>query len=157
VLLGLLTLSDRTRAAEDPALTIEGVSAKPVQFSLSELRSLPMHRVTAEFPSNRKAECEGVRLADILSKSGLAMGKALAGPRLTETLLVTARDGYSVAFVLTELDPEFTRTPVLLCLAVDGTRIADDTGPLRLIVPSEERRHARWVRQVARITLKKGP
>ncbi len=155
-LIGLLSLAPAVRAAEAAVLSVEGVKPAPVEFSLSELRAFPSSRATVEFPANRKSECEGIRLADILVESGLAMGKALAGPRLTETLVISARDGYSAAFVLTELDPEFTHAPVMLCLALDGAPISDETGPLRIIVPNEQKRHARWVRQVTRFTLRKG-
>lgn len=136
-------------------LAVQGIGQEAIRYSLAELRALPMHKVRAEFARGRSAECEGVRLADILAKSGIAMGQALAGDRLSEYLLVSARDGYTVLFALTELDPEFSDAPVLLCLTLDGAAIPEDSGPLRLVVP-RDRRHARWVRQVTGLSVKKG-
>lgn len=141
-------------SASAASLSVQGVKPDTVRYSLADLRALPLRKLRVEFAPGRSAECEGVQLADILTKSGLAMGKALRGARLSEYLLVTARDGYAVVFALTELDPEFTDTPAVLCLALDGAPIPDESGPLRLVVP-QEKRHARWVRQVVGLTLKK--
>jgi hypothetical protein len=81
------------------------------------------------------------------------MGTAIRGKRLADYLLVTARDGYRAVFALPELDPEFTDRTVFLCFARDGSAIPADEGPFRLVGP-QEKRHARWVRQVIGFTLK---
>ena len=140
--------------ADSASLSVQGVKPDPIRYSLSDLKALPLHKLRVDFPQGRSAECEGVRVADILTKSGVAMGKSLGGARLGEYLLVTARDGYTVVFSLPELDAEFTEVPAILCLALDGAPIAEDTGPLRLVVP-RDKRHSRWVRQVSGLTLKK--
>ena len=66
-------------------------------------------------------------------------------------LLVEAADGYRVIFALPELDPAFTERVVLLADHRDGQPLSTAEGPLRLVVP-DEKRHARWVRQVGSCT-----
>ena len=47
----------------------------------------------------------------------------------------------------TELDPWFNKRRVLLALRRNGADLDAKTGPLRLVIP-EEKRHARWMRQM---------
>ena len=141
-------------AAAQPALAIAGVQATEQTLTLDALRQLPVRRVRVQLENGTPAEYEGVAIADILGKAGLVMGTAIRGKRLAEYLLVTSRDGYRVAFSLPELDPLFNEREVLLCFTRNGATLGADEGPFRLVIPSEKR-HARWARQVERMTLKK--
>ena len=71
-------------------------------------------------------------------------------------LLVEAADGYRVVFALPELDPAFTERVVLLADHRDGQPLTPAEGPLRLVVP-DEKRQARWVRQVGSGTVHRAP
>ena len=71
-------------------------------------------------------------------------------------LLVEAADGYRVVFALPELDPAFTERMVLLADHRDGQPLTTTEGPLRLVVP-DDKRHARWVRQVGSGTVRRVP
>jgi hypothetical protein len=62
-------------------------------------------------------------------------------------VLVKARDGYAAVFALPEFDAGFTDRVILLADRRDGHPLDAVEGPLRLVVPDEKRR-ARWVRQV---------
>jgi len=62
-------------------------------------------------------------------------------------VLVKARDGYAAVLALPEFDAGFTDRVILLADRRDGHPLDAVEGPLRLVVPDEKRR-ARWVRQV---------
>lgn len=97
------------------------------------------------------AQFEGVPLGALLSSVGIQMGDKMKGPRLTETLLVEANDGYKVVFALAELDPAFATREIILADSRNGKPLDAKEGPLRIVAPGDKR-PARWIRQV--ITLR---
>jgi DMSO/TMAO reductase YedYZ molybdopterin-dependent catalytic subunit len=135
------------------AITITGVQSQPVQFSIDDLRKLPARKVRVG-DKGKEVEYEGVAVAAVLTKAGMELGKAaLHGKRLTQYLIVQARDGYQVLLAIPEIDPEVTDRIVLLCYARNGLPLPENEGPLRLIL-AEEKSQARWVRQVSAIALR---
>ena len=75
----------------------------------------------------------------------------MRGKRLASCLLVEA-SGYRAVIALPELDPDFTGKQVLLAYLQDGKPLDDKAGPYRIVIP-EERRMARWVRQVTKLKI----
>jgi hypothetical protein len=69
-------------------------------------------------------------------------------------VVVEALDKYRVIFALPELDAAFTDRGVLLADRRDNQPLPTVEGPLRLVIP-DEKRHARWVRQVVSIHLRR--
>ncbi len=94
----------------------------------------------------------GVPLFDLLRLVGAPGGDSLRGPTLASYVLIEAADGYRVTFSLAELSPTFTDRVVLLTDRKDGAPLPAGEGPFRLVVP-DDKRPARWARQVTRITL----
>ncbi len=68
-------------------------------------------------------------------------------------VFVRAADGYEVLFALPELDPEFSARTIILAESVDGAALPAGTGPYRLVVP-EEKKPARWIREVREIEIR---
>lgn len=97
-----------------------------------------------------EAKFEGVPLAAILSMAGVQLGDSLRGPRLAEVILVTAADGYKVAFALAEADPAFATRQIILADKRDGKPLGPKEGPFRIVAPGDKR-PARWIRQVTEI------
>jgi hypothetical protein len=94
-----------------------------------------------------------VLLSDALEAAKVTLGKDLKGSLLANFLLVEARDGYKVVFSLPEVDPSMTDGRVLLADRKDSKPLDTNEGPYRLVMP-QEKKHARWVRQVRRITVR---
>jgi hypothetical protein len=67
--------------------------------------------------------------------------------------VIEAHDGYQVLFTLPELDSLFTDRVVLLADRRDGKPLSEKEGPLRIVVP-DEKRQARWIRQVKSIAVR---
>lgn len=95
-------------------------------------------------------DCEGVALADLLRRAGALPEQKLPGAALDHIVIVRARDGYRVAWSLAKLDPHTGARAVWLVDTCDGKALDANDGPLRLIAP-DEKRPARWVRQVESI------
>lgn len=96
---------------------------------------------------------EGVALRDVLAQAGVVFGEKLRGKALAQVVIATARDAYQVAYAIAELDAAFTDQVVLLADRRDGRPLLADTGPWQIIVPNDKR-PARWIRQVSRIEVR---
>jgi hypothetical protein len=83
----------------------------------------------------------------LLAKAGVEFGETLRGKRLASCLLVEAADGYRAVIALPELDQAFTDKQIVLAFLKDGKPLDDKEGPYRIVIP-DEKRMARWVRQV---------
>jgi hypothetical protein len=91
-----------------------------------------------------------------LEKAGVGFGETVRGKRLASYLLVEAADGYRVVMALPELDPAFTDKQVVLAFLKDGKPLDDKEGPYRIVIP-DEKRMARWVRQVTTLKIVDAP
>ena len=97
---------------------------------------------------------EIIELGDVLKLAGVKFGEQLRGKDLALFLVVGAADGYHAVFALPELDHAFTDRIVILADRRDGKPLAEKEGPLRIVVP-DEKREARWVRQVISLTIRR--
>jgi DMSO/TMAO reductase YedYZ molybdopterin-dependent catalytic subunit len=143
-------------AAGEVVFRIGGDIERPQQWTLDDLAALPRREVRARDRDGREATFTGVALVDLLRLAGVPLGTELRGGNMALYLLVDAADDYRVVFALPELDPAFTERVVLLADHRDGQPLAAAEGPLRLVVP-DEKRHARWVRQVRSGTVRRAP
>lgn len=141
-------------AAEDPMtlLTISQDGVVLGTFSFAALEAAGAVAVTVEDDTGQSSNYSGVPIALLLESAGVALGKSVRGERLAEYVIVRAADGYRALFSLAETDPLFRERTLLLCYRKNGRPLPDKEGPLRLIV-ADEKRHARWVRQVTTIEL----
>jgi DMSO/TMAO reductase YedYZ molybdopterin-dependent catalytic subunit len=141
-------------AAEDiqTLLTITQKGSVLGTFSLASLEAAGAVAVTVEDDSGQSSEYTGVPIAQLLESVGVPLGKAVRSERLAEFVMVRAADGYRVLFSLAEIDPIFRERTLLLCYRKNGSPLPGTEGPLRVIV-ADEKRHARWVRQVTAIEL----
>jgi hypothetical protein len=125
-------------------IIVQENSSDPVILSAADIGSLPHTTVKVSGPDGTKV-FRGVLVATVLKKANV--GLALKGKRLASCLIVEAADGYRVVIALPELDPEFTDKQILLAGERDGKPLDDKEGPYRIIIP-DEKKMARWVRQV---------
>ena len=102
----------------------------------------------------KEASFDGVELSDILKLAGVKFGEQLRGKDLALFLVVGAFDNYRAVFALPELDHAFTDRLVILADRRDGKPLSEKEGPIRIVVP-DEKREARWVRQVVTFTIRR--
>ena len=65
-------------------------------------------------------------------------------------------DGYQVAFAIAELDAGFTDQLVLIADTRNGKPLLADSGPLQIVV-QQDKRAARWIRQVTTLEVRQVP
>ena len=127
-------------------LTVQTEAGKQVVLSRGDIEGLTHIQITAGASSD-PATFEGVTLKSVLEKAGVSFGGSLKGKRLASGLMVEAADGYRVLIALPELDPDFTDKQILLVFRRNGKPLDEKEGPYRIVIP-DEKKMARWVRQV---------
>jgi hypothetical protein len=132
-------------------LTVQIGDGKPTVLTRADIAALPHVKVSTS-ASGAAATFEGVALEAVLEKAGVEFGASLKGKRLGSYLLVEAADGYRVVIALPELDPAFTDKQVVLAFLKDGKPLDEKEGPYRIVMP-DEKRMARWVRQVTTLKI----
>jgi len=133
-------------ASHAQQLTVQNDDGKQTVLSRADLEALPHVKVQAA-AHDVSAAFEGVALKAVLEKAGIVLGEALRGKRLAACLLVEAADGYRVVIALPEMDPGFTDKQIILAFLKDGKPLDPKEGPYRIVIP-DEKRPARWIRQV---------
>jgi hypothetical protein len=133
-------------------LTIQTDPGKQVLLSRADIEALPHVKVTASEHSSGPVNFEGVTLKSVLEKAGVGFGESMKGKRLSNCLLVEAADSYRAVIALPELDPAFTDKQTLLVFLRDGKPLGEKEGPYRIVIP-DEKRMARWVRQVTTLKI----
>jgi hypothetical protein len=135
-------------------LTIKTYEGKTLTLSPEELAALP-HKSVSVFNAHSKANeiYSGVPLADLLSKVGVPLGESVRGKVFLTGVVASGVDGYGVLYSLAEVDPSIHTGDVIVADTVDGKKL-DKDGAFKM-VSSEERRPARWVRNLASISVLK--
>jgi hypothetical protein len=141
------------RAKVQGSLTLVNESGTETVLSPADFAKLPRKTVKAKDRSGVAATYEGVLLADVLHAGKVTLGKDLKGPLLAHCLLVEAADAYQAVFSLPEVDPSMTDHLVLVADRKDAKPLEAREAPYRLVVP-QEKKHARWVRQVTRLSVR---
>jgi len=129
------------------AIAIAGDVSKPFVLTSAVLAELPRAEIRAEGHGTPAATYSGVPLRALLSRAGVVEGAGIRGRAAAQVIVVEAGDGYRASFALAETDTAFTNRPILVADKMDGKPLTAEYGPFQIIV-GQEKRHARWVRQV---------
>ena len=135
-------------------VTIKTYDGKTLTLSPEEFAALP-HKSVSVFNAHSKANetYSGVPLADLLSKVGVPLGESVRGKLFLTGVVASGVDGYGVLYSLAEVDPSIHTGDVIVADSVDGKKL-DKDGAFKM-VSSEERRPARWVRNLTSISVVK--
>jgi hypothetical protein len=132
-------------------LTIQTEIGKLTVLTKADIAALPTTTVTTG-SSDAPVTFVGVSVKALLEKAGVGFGEALRVKRLASCLLVEAADGYRVVIALPELDPAFSDRQIVLAFLRNGKPLDEKEGPYRIVIP-DEKRMARWVRQVTTLRI----
>jgi hypothetical protein len=132
-------------------LTVDVEPGKQIVLTRPDIEALPHIKVTT-IASDGPTTFEGVTVTAVLEKAGIGFGESLRGRRLSSCVLVEAADGYRVVIALPEIDPSFTNKQVVLAFSHNGKPLDDKEGPYRIVIP-DEKRMARWVKQVTTLKM----
>jgi hypothetical protein len=133
-------------------LTIKTYEGKTLTLTPAELAALP-HKTVAVFNAHSKANetYSGVLLADLLGKAGVPLGETVRGKLFLIGVVAEGTDHYGVLYSLAEVDPAIHTGDVIVADTLDGQKLGKD-GAFKM-VSSEERRPARWVRNLTVISV----
>ena len=155
----VIALASIALFAQQPAvapaqLRLSAPSHEPIVLSQAELKSLPHITVTVQNThADEKETYSGVRLADLCTKLGAPLGKELRGKAMVSYIKASAPDGYAVVFSIAEIDPEFHSGEIIVADQMNGQPLDARSGPFKLVA-TEDKRPARWVRNVTTLELK---
>jgi len=142
-----------SKPAGEPVVLVEAEAGKLLKLKSADLTKLPRREVRAKGHDGKESVYSGFELKEIIQVAGVKLGKELRGANLANFLLAEAVDGYRAVFALPELDAEFTGKVVILADLQDGKPLSEKKGYWQIIVP-DDKRHARWVRQVNALKIK---
>ncbi|MBS0556685.1 MAG: hypothetical protein JSR27_04645 [Proteobacteria bacterium] len=142
-------------AAATASIEVAGENGSPRHFDAAALARLPQHTVRAQ-AHGQTVTCTGANVIDLLAAVGAPHGAAVRGKALALYARVRAADGYRAVFALADLDPDMRGAVPIVTASCDGKPLDAKIGPFRLVVP-DDKRPARWVRQVTAIDLLRAP
>ncbi len=133
-------------------LTLHGIDGKSISLTPQDLAALP-HKTVSVFNSHTKAneQYSGVVLADLLAKVNVPQGENVRGKVFMTAVVAEGTDKYSVVYALAEVDPTIHTGDIIVADSIDGQKLGKD-GAFKL-VSTEERRPARWVRNLTEISV----
>ena len=152
--IGTQALPQGATPAEPGRLTVTGAVERPLNLQISDFEKMPHVSVEVKDHDGHLTIYEGGPLDELLKAVGAPIGEKLRGANMASYVLAEAKDGYRLVFALAELDSAFTDSKVLIAYAANGKPLPDGQGPLRIVVPQEQR-PARWIRMLQRIQVVK--
>ena len=140
--------------AQDELRISAYTKSEGLKLKVAELKAMPRTTVTVHNEHSKADETYGgVRLADLLGKMGAPLGHDLRGAALSGYLVATGSDGYVAVIALAEADPTFHSGEVIVADTMNGAPLDPKSGPFKLVV-TEDKRPARWVRNLISVELK---
>ena len=137
-------------------LDLSGPDGRHITLSADALQSLPQQTVRVHNPHTKADETyQGVELSLLLARLDAPLGPKLRGKALSMYVVAEGTDKYRAIYSLAEVDPTFHTGTIIVADREDGQPIAKD-GPFKL-VNTEDKRPARWVRNLASIQLNSVP
>jgi len=150
MLVAAAILSPLGAAEPQSGVTVAGQTNTAAHFGIEELAGLPKAQVNIAFLTDHgthESSFEGPLLWTVLQKAN-AIEPDKHREQVSQTIIITGRDGYRAALAVGEIAPEFEGKQVILAEKMDGQPL--DADHLRVVVPLDKR-GGRSVREVTRI------
>lgn len=140
--------------AQTNLISVINADNKTTTFSLDDLKSFPQTTLNIEGEDGTPNSYVGVDLYALLSKAGVPFGKDERKQTLNSYMLVKAADRYSAIYALIDVDTAFSDKKIILALLKDGKPLPENFGPFQIIATGEKK-HARLIRMVTEIDIRK--
>jgi hypothetical protein len=135
-------------------LTVTAESGQPLKLTSTDFAKLPRHTVHAKDHDGKDVTFEGVEVAEVLKLANVQFGEQMRGKAMALYLVAGAIDDYHAVFALSEFDHGFTDRIIIIADRRNGQPLSEKEGPLRIVAP-DEKREARWVRQLNSLTIRR--
>jgi hypothetical protein len=145
-------MANHEPSAPSTELALRGLDGKSVTLSPADLAALPHKTVTVmNHHTNANETYSGVALSDLLAKIGTPQGTDVKGKLFMLGVVAEGTDHYSVLFAIAETDPTIHTGDIIVADQMNGQKL-DKDGAFKL-VSTEEKRPARWVRNLTSISI----
>ncbi len=135
-------------------LNIKGdIPAGKITFTQKQLSAMKRVEIKARSMDGEIHIYSGVLVSEVLKMAGV-LKPEFHRDNLVKCLLVRSTDNYQVLFSLAEIDTAYSDNLILLADIADGKPLPPAKGPYRIIVPSEEKRQARWIWSVKEFVIR---
>jgi molybdate transport system substrate-binding protein len=149
-----------TLPESNTSATVDGQVLNPLTMTVDDLKNnFSSQTVDVTYLSGEDTittSFTGVPLWQVISAAQPNLNTDVRNDRIGMFIVVTGSDGYQAVISWGEIDPEFAGQPILVAYEQEGAPIADDQGPIRLIVPTDAR-GGRYVSGVVNISLHDAP
>jgi len=155
LLLGVLWCQVSLASGPD-SISISGAVEHPQSMSVAALKREPATTEAISLMTGRgvlAARYTGVLLWTLLQEAVIKSTPGVKNDILRHSIVVTARDGYTVVLSVGEIDPKFGGDRAMIAYAKDGKLLSKDRGFARLIVPTDKSA-GRAVFGIASITIR---
>ncbi|MEZ2345588.1 hypothetical protein [Terriglobus sp. RCC_193] len=144
---------NKPAAVPSTSLTVTGLTGTAKTFSAADFKALPHVTVNVHnVHTNKDESYSGVPVKELLALVAPAKGE---GPKVSGnmTLIIAgATDGFQVAITLCDTNPDCRNGQSIVADALDGVALAQD-GAFKLVL-SEDKKPARWARNLQSLTVK---
>lgn len=140
-------------ATPSTTLTVTGLAGAAKTLSPAEFKALPHITVNVHNAhANKDESYSGVPVKDLLVMVAPAKGE---GPKVSGNMtlvIAAATDGFQVAITLCDTNPECRNGQSVVADTLDGAPLTTD-GAFKLVL-SEDKKPARWARNLQSLTVK---
>ncbi len=140
--------------AQSDTLKVVNAENKTIIFTNPDLQRLPQKILKIDGEDGVPHSYSGVDIQLLLNKAGVSFGKDVRKQTLDSYMYIKAADGYSVIYALAEIDTAFSNNQIILALMKDGNILPQNYKPYQIIATGEKK-HARMVRMVTEIDVRK--
>lgn len=143
----------KTAAAPSTSLIVTGITGTAKTLSAADFKALPHITVNVHNAhANKDESYSGVPVKDLLAMVAPAKGE---GPKVSGNMtliIAAATDGFQVAITLCDTNPECRNGQSIVADTLDGAPLTTD-GAFKLVL-SEDKKPARWARNLQSLTVK---
>ena len=136
------------------SLTISNTNNITTLLSAEDIKAMPHTTTTLKAHDEKMHEYSGVTLYSLLQKAGVSLGDSAKKKTAGSYVLITAADNYQAVYALAEVDTIMSDKTIILADAEDGKPLPPNALPYQIIATGEKI-HARMIRQVVSIAVRK--
>jgi hypothetical protein len=135
--LALAPLATASAALAAPAVvTVTGEDGKTLALSAQDLDALPQASASIRH-DGKTYGFKGALLYEVLKKVGAPLEKEMRGAALSDVVVLTATDGYTVTLALSDLEPSIRPGKIILADSTAEGAPLDKDGPFRLVIDGD--------------------
>ena len=136
------------------SLSISNEEGKTTTFSAEDMAAMPHTSVDIKAHDGSLHSYSGIVLMNLLQKAGVHMGDSAKKNVAGSYVVITAADNYKAVYALAETDTLQSDKTIILADKTDGKPLPQNAQPYQIIATGEKI-HARMIRQVISIAVKR--